>query len=201
MKIIKYRKQGNGKYRLFLENDIKIDLYEEVIIKNNLLYKKEIDNEIIKKIDEDNNNYDIYNRCVKYIMIRLRSEKEIRDYIKKYTQDNELINRTIERLYINKLLDDEKFTSAFVSDKFKFSSMGPYMIEAELKKHHIRDEIIYEYINNISKSDIHEKMDKQINKIIKSTRDKSKLKHKIYTNLLRLGYRQEDIIHKLNDIF
>ena len=199
MKIIKYEKKGNNKYRIYLEGDHKIDVYEDVIIKNNLLYKKELTEELIYKIDTENSRYDLYNKAVKYISVRVRSEKEITDYLIRMTDDYELINEVIDKLYNNKLLDEELFTKAFINDKFKFSSMGPYMIVAELKKHQISDEVIYRYLNDISKEEIMEKMMKQVNKIVKSSKSNDKLKHKIYTNLMRLGYYSEDIMKCLNN--
>lgn len=199
MKIIKYEKMGNSKYRIFLENNEKIDVYEDVIIKNNLLYKKELTRDMLIKIDDDNSKFDLYNRAVKYIAVRIRSEKEIFNYLRKLTDDSEVINNIIDKLYKNKLLNDEDFTKAFINDKFKFSSMGPYMIMAELKKHQISDEIIYKYLNKIDEKEIVEKMNKQINKIVKSTKNKERLKHKIYTNLMRLGYSSDDIMKSLNN--
>jgi len=199
MKIIKYEKKGNNKYRIYLDGNNKIDVYEDVIIKNNLLYKNELTEELIYKIDSENSKYDLYNKSVKYISVRIRSEKEIRDYLKRMTDDYELINEIIDKLYKNKLLDDEQFTRAFINDKFKFSSMGPYMIVSELKKHQISDEIIYKYLNKISNEEIMEKMVKQVNKIVKGNKNKDKLKNKIYTNLMRLGYYNEDIMKCLNN--
>ena len=40
MKIIKYKKEKNNQYIVILENNIKIKLYEEVIIKYKLLIQK-----------------------------------------------------------------------------------------------------------------------------------------------------------------
>ena len=77
MKIIKYEKKGNNKYNIHLENNESINVYEDVIIKNNLLYKKELDRKLLEKIDDDNSNFDAYNKCVKYISVRIRSEHEI----------------------------------------------------------------------------------------------------------------------------
>lgn len=199
MKIIKYEKKGNDKYRIYLEKNLKIDVYEDVIIKNNLLYKQELTEELLIKIDSENSRYDLYHRAVKYISVRIRSEQEIYNYLKKNTDDLDLITEIIEKLRKNNLLDDEQFTKAFINDKFKFSSMGPYMIVSELKKHHISEEIIYKYLRQISESEIREKMTKQINKIVKSTKQKDKLKHKIYTNLMRLGYSSDDIMKYLNN--
>jgi len=199
MKIIKYEKKGNGKYRVYLENNLKIDLYEEVIIKNNLLYKKEIDHSILMNIDEDNQKYDIYNRCLKYIGTRLRSQYEMKEYIRRYTDNDEIAQEIMKKLLDNQFLNDEAFAKAFINDKFKFTTMGPYMISKELKRHNISDEIIYKYLDQISKQAIAEKMEKQIMKIIKSSKNRDKSKHKIYDNLMRLGYKSEDILKHINN--
>ena len=42
MKIIKYEKKKNGKYKILLEDNNTIDTYEDVILNNNLLLKKDI---------------------------------------------------------------------------------------------------------------------------------------------------------------
>ena len=53
MKIDKYEKIGKGKYRLYLSNGEVIEIYDDVIISNELLLKKEIDVNIYNKILKD----------------------------------------------------------------------------------------------------------------------------------------------------
>ena len=48
LKIIKYKKIRN-KYRVYFDNDNTIDLYENIILKYNLLLKKEINDKVLKK--------------------------------------------------------------------------------------------------------------------------------------------------------
>jgi len=142
MKIIKYEKKGNKKYKIYLENNTTINVYEDVILKHKLLFKKEIDESLLNELDKDNNKEDVYNKCVKYISVRIRSIEEIKEYLLKKEVSNNLINETIDKLIKNKLLDDEIFTKAFVHDKLNFTTMGPYKIEEELKKHKIDSNII-----------------------------------------------------------
>ena len=44
-----------------------------------------------------------------------------------------------------------------------------------------------------------ERINKIIDKYIKTSKDKSKLRNKIYINLVRLGYNIDTIIHILNE--
>ena len=198
MKIIKYEKKGNGNYLIYFDNNESIKLNEEVILKYKLLYKKDIDEFLYKDIQEDNNNYDIYNKCIKYISVRLRSINEMREYMKKKNVSSSLIDEVITKLLKNKLLDDEVFTKAFINDKLNFTTMGPYRIELELQKHNIDNKIISKYISEIDDNKLNEKINKQITKLIKSNHGKTNIKNKIYNNLLNLGYSSEFILENLN---
>ena len=199
MKIIKYEKKGNNTYKIYLENNQTINLYEDVIIKNNLLYKKEIDEFLLEKLDIDNNKEDIYNKCVKYISVRIRSINEIKEYLKRKEIDNILIETTIDKLIKNNLLNDEIFAKAFIKDKLNFTTMGPDRIEQELKKHKIDSNLIYKYLNEIDDETIDNKINKQITKLMKSNRKKQNIRNKIYTNLLSLGYSNEMILRNIKN--
>ena len=201
MKIIKYKKGANSKYKLFLEDGTTIDTYEDVILNNNLLYKKEIDNNLYNVIINDNMYEEAYNKSVSYIEVRLRSTNEIKVYLKNKKYSEEVIISTINRLLKNNILNDEVFTRAFINDKLNFTTMGPYKIELELKKHYIDTNIISTYINNIDEDILYEKIDKLVTKFIK-TNKKHKgfmLKNKIYNNLLNLGYKSSMILEILNN--
>ena len=72
---IKTIKKQNNKYIIELENK-NIITYDEIIIKNNILYKKELTQEQIKQIEKQNEFYEIYEKTKKYVNKKLRSEKE-----------------------------------------------------------------------------------------------------------------------------
>ena len=198
VKILKYEKKGNNNYKIYFDDCKVITINEDVILKYKLLYKKEIDEFLLNDMIQDNNNYDIYNKCVKYIGVRLRSINEIREYMKKKGVSDNLIEDTILNLKKHKLLDDDIFTKAFIKDKLNFTTMGPYRIELELRKHNIDNNIINKYIGNIDYEILKEKINKQIIKLIKSNKNKANLKNKIYNNLINLGYSSEFILDNLS---
>lgn len=199
MKIEKYESINNGQYKIYLSDGTILKINSDVIINNNLLYKKEIDNTLLNKILKENDNANIYNKCVKYISVRLRSKKEIIDYLKKLNIDNTA--DIIDKLTKNNLINDEVFTKAFIKDKINFTSYGPYRIRQELNKYNIDNEIIDKYINDIDEEILIGKIDKQINKMIKSNRKYSGniLKSKIYNNLYNNGFDKDMIINILNN--
>lgn len=199
MKIEKYESINNGQYKIYLSDGTILKINSDVIINNNLLYKKEIDNTLLNKILKENDNANIYNKCVKYISVRLRSKKEIIDYLKKLNIDNTA--DIIDKLTKNNLINDEVFTKAFIKDKINFTSYGPYRIRQELNKYNIDNEIIDKYIKDIDEEILIDKVDKQINKMIKSNRKYSSniLKSKIYNNLYNNGFDKDMIINILNN--
>lgn len=199
MKIEKYESINNGQYKIYLSDGTILKINSDVIINNNLLYKKEIDNTLLNKILKENDNANIYNKCVKYISVRLRSKKEIIDYLKKLNIDNTA--DIIDKLTKNNLINDEVFTKAFIKDKINFTSYGPYRIRQELNKYNIDNEIIDKYIKDIDEEILIGKVDKQINKMIKSNRKYSGniLKSKIYNNLYNNGFDKDMIINILNN--
>ena len=199
MKIIKYEKKKNGKYKILLEDNNSIDTYEDVILKNNILYKKELEEDSYNNIINDNKYEEAYIKCVKYIGIRLRSKYEIKKYLIKYKYEDDIINTTIDKLLKNQLLDDKRFAIAFTKDKFRFSTSGPYKIKQELANQKIDNCYIEDALNSISEEEINEKIDKIILKSLNTNKPKDLiLKNKIFTKLISLGYPKDLIINNLN---
>ena len=190
MNIIKFKKKGKDKYKLELENGQIIELYEDVIIKNNLLISKNIDDNILEKIKKENNDSEAYIKCVKYISIRMRSKTEIEKYLLKNNYENNLVNNTVNRLINNGLLNDKQFVKSFINDKLLMTNYGPYKIKNELLKHKIDESLIDENIKQIDEEILLNKIEKIINKYLKTNSKYSKyiLKSKIQDQLNILGY-------------
>ena len=201
MKIEKYKKIKDNKYKIYLSNNTTIDVYDEVIIKNNLLYKKDIDEVDLNKIENENIYQDIYNTAVKYIMVRLRSVNELRNYLLKKNYESDIVESIIIKLEKNGSLNDLIFTKAFINDKLNFTTMGKYKIKNELIKLKISPEIIENSLEEISEDKWTEKIDKLISKYLKSNKKYSGniLRNKLYTYLVNLGHDTNLVIKTLNN--
>ena len=200
MNIEKYELTKKNKYNIYLSNGEVITLDERVITENELLLKKKLDNELYEKVINENKVYEMIDIAIKYISVRLRSIKEIKDYLSKKYEEKELIEVAINKLIKLGYLDDDKFTKAFIKDKLRFTSMGDYKIKTELHNLGISYEIIEANINMIEDSILEEKMKKQIEKIIRTNKKYTGqvLKNKIYTNLVSSGFTKEKVISMLN---
>ena len=201
MKIEKYELTKKNKYNVYLSNGEVITLDERVITENELLLKKEIDINLYNKINKESRIYELIDIAIKYISIRLRSIKEIKEYLKKKETDTELIEVSVEKLIKLGYLNDDRFTKAFIKDKLNFTSMGDYKIKMELQKLGISYEIIENNISLIDDNIIEEKIKKLIEKDIRTNKKYSgiNLKNKIYNHLVSSGYTKEKVISILNN--
>jgi regulatory protein len=76
MQINKFKKVGKSKYKIIFDNT-DITLYEDIILKYDLLLKKEIDVDLLDQIIEENKYYEAYHIALSYIEIKMRNRKEI----------------------------------------------------------------------------------------------------------------------------
>lgn len=199
MKINKFKKIGSNKYRIYFDNETLV-IYEDVILKYNLLYKKDIDTDLLLQINEDNYKASIYDSAIRYIGIRMRSIKEVKEYLNKKKYDNKDIESVVNKLIEQGLLNDKKFAISYVNDKIYLTKSGPDKIKNELIKLGINEKDIHNVFNNIDNGALMDKLNKIIDKEIKLNVKLpiNKMKNKIITRCINLGYKYEDIIEILN---
>jgi len=199
MKILKFKKTSKDKYKLLLDNNESITLYEDVIIKNNLLLTKEVDNKLLDDLMKQNNYVDAYNIALNYISVRMRSIYEIKEYLNKKDISNFLIEDTIKRLIKEGYLDDLKFAKAFVNDRLSLSTSGPFKIKRELLKYGIDESIVNEVIEEIDDSITREKLSKLVKKQVKIKKGSTNsLKIKLVSYFSNLGYDKNMILKELS---
>lgn len=201
MKIEKYELTKNNNYNIYLSNGEVITLNEKVITENELLIKKEVNDELYKKLINDNEIHELLIKCIKYIEIRLRSTKEIKDYLIKKNIKKEIIEECIEKLKKMDYINDDRFAKAYIKDKINFTQKGDYKIKKELQLLGITEEIINNNIINIDKELLINKIKKVIEKDIKTNKKYSGniLKNKIYIHLVNQGYSKSIILEILNN--
>lgn len=200
MQIVKYEFTKKNKYNVYLSNGEVLNLQEQVITENELLLKKEMSQELYNKLVRDNKIYELMEMAVKYISIRLRSIKEVKDYLLKKGGSNNEVEYAVQKLIESGYLDDDRFTKAFIKDKLKFTTIGDYKIKMQLNKVGVSTSIIEDNMNKIDEHIIEEKIKKIIEKDKKTNKKYSGqiLKNKIYNHLLNQGYSQEKVITIIN---
>ena len=201
MKINKFKKVGKSKYKIIFDNT-DITLYEDVILKYDLLIKSEVDIDLIDKIIKENEHYDAFYSALNYIEIKMRNKKEIISYLKKKEFNDEIINETINKLEKLNLLNSKSYIQAFVNDKINLSSDDPYKIKKSLLEFDFNEEDIDNYLNTIDENIWLEKLKKIANKKKSIMKSKSyyMFVSKMKNDLYNLGYDKYMIENVLSNI-
>lgn len=201
MKINKFKKVGKNKYKIIFDN-IDLILYEDVILKYDLLIKKDVDLDLIDKIIEENKYEDAFETSVSYIEVKMRNKKEIIDYLRKKEFNESHINYAVDKLNKLNLLNEKRYIEAFINDKVNLTLDGPFKIRKALLDFDFSENDIDNYLNTFN-SDIWES---KLNKII--NKKKSLMKNKSYTmfinklklDLYNMGYDKYMIDNLLMNI-
>lgn len=199
MKIVKFKKTGKSKYKLYLENNQTLSLYEDIIMKHNLILKKEIDNNEINKLVKENINYSAYDLALNFISIRLRSKKEIENYLLKKEIDKNIVDFVISKLENEGYLDDYRFSKAYLNDSIELTPKGPYKIKNELIKYGVDNSIISELLEDIDDSTLKEKLYNLMEKQLRIKKgSKTEVKLKLINYFSNLGYDKKMILDILS---
>lgn len=201
MKIEKIKKMNSGKYKIVFENGETILTYDDAILKHSLLFHKEIEESEKEALLKDTTYYDFYNKLVKKISLKLRSEREINKELDKMGATEKEKVSLIKKLKENGLLNDQAFAKAYVSDRTYLSKEGPYKIRKGLEEHQLNEDIIEKALQEIDESIYEEKLKKSLNKKIELNHKYSPsfLKQKLVQEFSNLGYPKEMILKIYED--
>ncbi len=200
MKIEKYKYLGNGRYKVFIDKNDYI-IFEDIILKYKILGKDNITKEELSKYLKENTFYEGYYKATSYINIKLRTKKEIEQYLSKNDFDSKVITKIIDKLTKDGYLNENIYTEAYINDQINLKIIGPLKIENDLIKLGIDKNIINKHLNCYTKEMQYEKIRKVIDKEIRLNKNKSSemLKNKILMGLINKGFYRNDIILILDE--
>lgn len=201
MKINKFKKVGKNKYKVIFDNT-ELTLYEDVILKYDLLIKNDVDIDLIDKIVEENRSYDVYETALNYIEIKMRNKKEIYKYLSNKGFDEKLINESIKKLEKAGFINNKSYITAFINDKINLSNDGPYKIKKSLLDLEFDENDIDDYLYKIDDNIWKEKLEKIVNKKKSIMKSKSYYMfiNKMKNDLYNLGYDKDMIESELSKI-
>lgn len=194
MEIRSYKKLKGNVYEITLDTLDSYKLYDDIILKYELLIDRKIDKKKLDKVLNDNALLEAYYKALKYLNIKMRSELEIKKYLKKYELPSNAINYAIDKLKEEGYINSLNYAKAYVNDSLNLSLNGPQKMLNSLKMLGISERITYKYLDDIKSEMWKERIDKIINKKAKSSKlGESLFKSKMYSYLISLGYYSEDI--------
>lgn len=139
----------------------------------------------------------------RYLSIRNRSEKEIRDYLQKKNAPVEIIERLVATLYEQKFLNDEAFARSWVISRARFRPRGKRMLQMELQQKGISKELIEQVLTeeNEETPDELTQAKNLIARRIEKVRDlpRQEIYQKVGAFLARRGYSWEIIKKSIDE--
>ena len=167
-KIVKYKKGSKGKYKVYLEDGRELSFYEEVILKYQLLLKKEIDEDTMIDADQYNQECDVYYVALHSIENRFKSVYELRLWLQKKEYPNDLIDKAIDTLLKQGYLNDRSYVKSYINSQMITTHKGPYKLIRELQEKKIDLDIIQEEINVFTEEEQEIRVRKLIEKDIRN---------------------------------
>ena len=200
MKINSIQVKSGNKYLLVID-DKKYILYDDVIIKYQLYNKKEIDESLLKKINDDQNFYTAYYKMISFLSYKMRTEQEVRNKLRSYHLGKSLTDLVVDKLKEDNYLNKEKYLNSFFHDQIALTLNGPDKIKFDLKKIGYNEDEIDNLIYSINEEEWLNRINKIIDKKLKANHTLScrMFNLKIRQHLNGLGY-SNDLVDKIGDI-
>ncbi len=152
----------------------------------------------------------LYTRSLEYVLIRPRSQRELRDYLYRKTRDTrtkmgtikkgvspELTERVFNRLLEKGYLDDEKFAQFWVENRNTRKGTSLRKLQSELMAKGVERSIIEHALQDTDRSDTDE-----LQKIILKKASRYSDEQKLMAYLVRQGFSYDDVkqaIRSLNE--
>lgn len=190
---IEIQKRNKERVNLFLDGEYAFSISTELVYKEGLKTKDEIDSDKLKIIADHESQIRCKNSALRIIEKSCKTEKEVRDkLILKGYEDNS-INKSIEFLKEYNFINDSNYTKAFIRDKLK--SQGSQKIKYTLIQKGISKENIDEELSNLNKesekSTALNLAKKKFDIIKKKESDNYKISGKLYRYLISKGYEYD----------
>ena len=142
MVIAKIQKKNDNNVIVLLDNDQKLFLSYEVLLKNGLRKGSEVSESHFDYLVKENQKYFIKQKAFALLGKRIHSVYELRTKLRQKKYDADLIQLTIDDLLNTRYLDDMKFAEMYAEEKLRLKLWGKTKLKSELMKKGISSSII-----------------------------------------------------------
>ncbi len=188
------QKKNAERFNIFLDygkgEEYAFSVDQDVLISFQLKKGMELDDLDISEIQFEDEIKKAFNLALNYLSYRMRSTKEVVDYLKKKEIDDPIIPDVIHKLSDYRYLNDEEFAKAYVQTQVNTTTKGPEVIKQELLEKGIDPEILSKALELFSKEEQIQTASKLITKTIPKNKKVSErhTKQKLEQTLQRKGF-------------
>jgi regulatory protein len=139
---LRRQKRREDRVNLYLDGEFAFGLPRSLAV--SLEVGQELTPEEIQRLKVQEEEEQAYQRALRLISRRQRSEWELRRYFNRREVSDLAQDAVIERLKQRKLVDDYAFAEAWIENRNAFRPRGAFALRMELKKKGVPDAIIRE---------------------------------------------------------
>lgn len=200
------QKRNKNRYNVFLDKGegetYGFSVEEDVLIEHQLKKGMELDEPTIESLIRKDTIHKSYTLSLNFLSFRMRSVKEMKDYLVKKEVDTEHITVVIERLLEEGLLNDKDFAEAMVRTRINTSSKGPLLVKKELIEKGVDVVVADESIQQYTYEEQYEKAMKWVNKKLKNDGRKSfrQQVQQVQQTLMQKGFSQEVVKDVMKEV-
>ena len=187
---IKQQVKRGDRYSIFVEGKYAFSLSESALLESKLASGQELTQQQVSEYKQLSADDKLYNRALRYVAMRPRSEWEMQFYLERKGASPPLIEQITNKLRDIGLLDDKKFAQAFVNDRRLLRPTSRRKLQLELRKKRIANDIIEAVVGSESEDE-----QTALQAVITSKRRQTKYQDdlKLMQYLARQGFSYGDI--------
>lgn len=193
---------GQKRFNIFLDGKYAFSLSAESLIRAGLKIDAHLSLPEIDNLIKENEFIKVYERVLKFLSFRPRSEKELEDYFHRQAVGEKTKKMVWAKLKHLGFVNDKEFTRWWIEQRATFRPKGRRALEMELRQKGIPNEIITNNQLLISNSDEDSLAKKAVEKKIALWEHSAtdKFRQKLTNFLLRRGFSWETIEKVIDEI-
>ncbi len=186
------QKKNPKRFNIFLDGQFAFGADEDLVVERRLVIGKEINPDDMEKILSEAEVGKLVEKVYGLLNIRYRSEKEIRDYLRRKNYESRIkekqetselvVNELIDKLKRRGLIDDLRFAKEWVEARRKSKKKGINALKSELFQKGIDREIINDVLSNQNSDE---------NAEINLAKEALEKKLRIWNNLPDIEFKQK----------
>lgn len=199
---VEKNKKNRDRMSVYIDGKYAFTISEEDFLSMNLYEKKEITDEELDYIKNTLNFRSAKATAVRYLSLKLRTEKEVRQKLHEDGYDIENTDNVVEELKAIGYINNKLYAQKFVFDRSKLKPKSKKLLKLELQSRGIPSEIADEVLDDwkVDEAVIAEELARK--KFGKYNMQDEAILKKIYMFLNHRGYNRgliEEVVNKLNE--
>lgn len=191
--------EKKDQYRIVFKHHAPIIVSEYLLVRYRLLKDKVFDDDEMAVLLRDVKSDMALQQAVRYIDVKMRTAKEVAQYLANKDYDDETIDAVLHRLTEQRLIDDQQYAESYMRTKMREGKYGPRYIVQQLVQKGVRYTVAEASAEEYTEDYLYKNSQHQAGKLWQRYRNKSfrEQKQKVYQALIKNGFYEPYITEAL----